>query len=35
MPAHMFQAGYPDWKKLAEMKDPAISSDFWRRVSRQ
>ena len=34
MPARMFQAGYPDWARMQELKDPAISSDFWQRVSR-
>jgi L-gulonolactone oxidase len=32
--AAMFQAGYPAWEKMQELKDPAISSDFWKRVSR-
>ena len=35
MPAHMFQASYPNWKRLEAVKDPAISSDFWRRVTQQ
>lgn len=33
MPAIMFQSGYPDWTHLNVLKDPATSSDFWRRVS--
>jgi L-gulonolactone oxidase len=33
MPAKMFQAGYPRWTELAQLKDPGISSDFWHRVS--
>ncbi len=37
--AHMSAAGfkkyYPNWRKLAELKDPNISSSFWRRVSEQ
>ncbi len=33
MPAAMFQSGYKDWGRLKSLKDPAISSDFWRRVS--
>ncbi|MBO1324026.1 FAD-binding oxidoreductase [Acetobacter sp. TBRC 12305] len=33
MPAPMFQSGYPDWTRMQELKDPATSSDFWRRVS--
>jgi L-gulonolactone oxidase len=32
MPAAMFQAGYPEWTRLRALKDPALSSDFWRRV---
>lgn len=34
MPAAMFQAGYPDWEKVEALRDPAINSDFWRRVTR-
>ena len=34
MPAKIFQAGYPDWTRLRDLKDPAMSSDFWQRVSR-
>jgi len=33
MPAHMFRAGYGRWTELRALKDPAISSDFWRRVA--
>ena len=33
MTREMFQAGYPDWGKFKAFVDPAISSDFWRRVS--
>jgi FAD/FMN-containing dehydrogenase len=33
MPAAMFQAGYPEWRRLGELKDPGLCSDFWRRVS--
>lgn len=33
MPATMFQSGYPDWTHVNDLKDPATSSDFWRRVS--
>ncbi len=33
MPAAMFQSGYTDWNRLKNLKDPATSSDFWRRVS--
>ena len=33
MSAETFQAGYPDWVKLESLRDPAINSDFWRRVT--
>lgn len=33
MPAHVFQAGYSRWREFAVLTDPALSSDFWRRVS--
>jgi FAD/FMN-containing dehydrogenase len=33
MPAAMFQAGYPEWRRFAKSIDPALSSAFWRRVS--
>jgi len=33
MSAQMFRAGYPDWRKVEERRDPAIMSDFWRRVT--
>ena len=32
MPATMFRAGYPEWQKFASHIDPAVCSDFWRRV---
>jgi FAD/FMN-containing dehydrogenase len=28
-----FRAGYPDWRKVEGRRDPAIMSDFWRRVT--
>jgi FAD/FMN-containing dehydrogenase len=28
-----FRAGYPDWRKVEERRDPAMMSDFWRRVT--
>jgi L-gulonolactone oxidase len=28
-----FRAGYPDWRELEAQRDPAMMSDFWRRVS--
>lgn len=34
MTAEMFRAGYPRWEELKELKDPGISSDFWRRVAK-
>jgi L-gulonolactone oxidase len=33
MPAEAFRAGYPEWRKLETARDPAIMSDFWRRVT--
>jgi L-gulonolactone oxidase len=33
MPADMFRLSFPQWETLARLKDPAMSSDFWRRVS--
>ena len=33
MPAAMFRKGYPDWTRMQVLKDPMISSDFWKRVS--
>jgi L-gulonolactone oxidase len=32
MSAVMFRAGYPEWEQFAQHIDPAIDSDFWRRV---
>ncbi|RIJ28398.1 FAD-binding protein [Henriciella mobilis] len=31
--ADMFQSGYPDWQRVEALRDPAISSSFWQRVS--
>lgn len=28
-----FRAGYPAWRQLEAQRDPAIMSDFWRRVT--
>lgn len=28
-----FRAGYPAWRKVEAQRDPAIMSDFWRRVT--
>jgi len=33
MSAEAFRAGYPQWRQLEEQRDPAIISDFWRRVA--
>ena len=33
MPADMFRRSFPQWEAFACLKDPALSSDFWRRVS--
>jgi len=30
----VFRAGYPRWRELEAERDPAILSDFWRRVTR-
>lgn len=35
MPAWMFKAGFPNWQRLEQMRDPAFSSSFWRRVIAQ
>jgi L-gulonolactone oxidase len=32
MSAEAFRAG-PDWRKIEDSRDPAIMSDFWRRVT--
>ncbi|MBI1250545.1 MAG: FAD-binding protein [Alphaproteobacteria bacterium] len=32
-PARTFQRMYPRWRELERMRDPAIRSDFWSRVS--
>jgi len=34
MSQQAFRAGYPNWHKIEEQRDPAIMSDFWRRVVR-
>lgn len=33
IPAKVFQAMYPRWEEMERLRDPAISSDFWRRVT--
>jgi FAD/FMN-containing dehydrogenase len=33
MSAQAFRAGYPAWRTVEAKRDPAIMSDFWRRVT--
>jgi L-gulonolactone oxidase len=33
MAADFFQESYPDWRRLEEARDRALSSSFWRRVT--
>ena len=33
MSGKAFRTGYPAWRKLEAARDPAIMSDFWRRVT--
>jgi len=33
MSGEAFRAGYPAWRTLEAQRDPAIMSDFWRRVT--
>jgi L-gulonolactone oxidase len=33
MSADAFRAGYPEWRRLEDLRDPNIMSDFWRRVT--
>ncbi|WP_291843463.1 FAD-binding oxidoreductase [Maricaulis sp.] len=33
MPADIFQQGYPEWERVEALRDPALSSAFWRRVT--
>jgi FAD/FMN-containing dehydrogenase len=32
IPARMFKLAYPRWEAFAALKDPRMSSDFWRRM---
>jgi hypothetical protein len=32
MPAEMFRRGFPAWQEFTRYRDPAFSSNFWRRV---
>jgi L-gulonolactone oxidase len=34
MSGEAFRAGYPQWRELESHRDPAMMSDFWRRVTR-
>jgi FAD/FMN-containing dehydrogenase len=34
MSPEAFQVGYPRWRQVEERRDPALMSDFWRRVTR-
>lgn len=33
MSGEMFRAGYPEWERVEDLRDPVISSAFWRRVT--
>jgi L-gulonolactone oxidase len=33
MSGEAFRAGYPAWRRLEHHRDPALMSDFWRRVT--
>lgn len=33
MPANLFRMGYPEWTKVAALKDPGVHSDLWSRVA--
>jgi FAD/FMN-containing dehydrogenase len=33
MSGQQFRAGFPRWREVESYRDPAISSDFWRRVT--
>jgi FAD/FMN-containing dehydrogenase len=34
MTADQFRASYPRWREVEALRDPAIMSDFWRRVTK-
>lgn len=34
MSGDAFRAGFPRWRELESLRDPALMSDFWRRVTR-
>lgn len=33
MSPRMFEASFPEWRKLEALRDPALMSDFWRRTA--
>jgi FAD/FMN-containing dehydrogenase len=33
MTGEHFKAGYPEWSRVEKLRDPALLSDFWRRVT--
>jgi hypothetical protein len=33
MSGDAFRSGYPAWRRLEHHRDPAVMSDFWRRVT--
>ena len=35
MSGEVFRAGFPRWRELEVRRDPALMSDFWRRVTRE
>lgn len=35
MSGEVFRAGFPNWRELEAHRDPALMSDFWRRVTRE
>ena len=35
MSATTYQSSYPNWTRLEALRDPSISSSFWRRVTQQ
>ena len=35
MSGDAFRAGFPRWRELEARRDPALMSDFWRRVTRE
>jgi hypothetical protein len=34
MSPETFRTGYPNWHQIEDHRDPAIMSDFWRRVTK-